>query len=368
MDKDKQEFLKLDNLHIRRSDIDRPNKTTNFIISAREAGKSTVVACDFIHANFKKGLVTPLILRRKVQLTEEYIGDVVSTINKFCLSEKDPEPYIPFFSKLSLKQGVCNVYLGKKKDGSDKRLAIRLIALSCDENTLKHQHLKNVGPMVFDEWTINPAKGEKYLNNETWTFKVLYGTLVRESPNLKRYFFGNPYSVYNPYFLDLDIDSRKIREGARLFGPDWQLWAYPLKPELVAKIKASNPDYRFDDSYSRFAVGGIAVNDQNIIITPVQPQYYYLQMCFLIHNKVVGVFKNPSPFNGNYFWARIMPDGYHDRISYCFDFQNLVNNAVMYDTGSKYSAKSLKKAIGLNKVGFQNIEVAYFMQEIYTYL
>lgn len=368
MDENKEEFLTLDHLHLRRSDIDRPNKITNYIISAREAGKTTVVCCDFIHSGFKKGLVTPLILRRKVQMTSEYIDDKITTINKFCRSPNDPLPYYGFYSKNSLKAGICTVYLGKKKNGSDKRPAFRLIALSCDENTLKNQQMKNVAPVIFDEWTINPAKGEKYLNDEVWTYKVLYGTLVREKPNLKRYFFGNPYSVYNPYFMALDIDTRKIKEGARLYGDDWQLWCYKLKPELVSKILASNPDYRFDDSYSRFAVGGVAINDKNIIVTPTQPQFYYLQMCFLIHNKIVGVFKNPNPFDDNYFWCKIMPDGYRDRISYCFDFMNLVNNAVLYDTSSKYATKALKKAIGLNKVGFQSIEVAYLMQEIYTYL
>ena len=91
--------------------------------------------------------------------------------------------------------------------------------------------------MLFDEFIANVRLGEKYLQDEAFKFKEIYNTFQRECPSgLICYFFGNPYSVYNPYFEWLKIDTRKVKPGAYLVGPNYVLECYQLLPEPKRKL------------------------------------------------------------------------------------------------------------------------------------
>ena len=53
-----------------------------------------------------------------------------------------------------------------------------------------------------------------------------------------------------------------------------------LKPQLREKILKDNPFYAFDDSYTKYALSGFALNDADIILVPKQPKGFRLDYLF----------------------------------------------------------------------------------------
>lgn len=145
---------------------------------------------------------TILVLRRQIaDVTETYVNDIENIINKFS--------YVPvklFFKKGDLTSGIIDVYVAEYiKQGDDyvyfnKRLFFRVLGMSNPMSRIKSLMLPGIKYLFFDEFICNVRLGEKYLTDEAFKFKEIYNTFQRECPSgLICYFFGNPYSVYNPY-------------------------------------------------------------------------------------------------------------------------------------------------------------------------
>ena len=182
----------IDDLHYDESTIEGYNKAFNFVVSPREAGKTTALLRK-AYRKYKKEEKTTIILRRRIaDITEAYINDLGTVISKFY---DDVELY---FKKGSIKDGILDVYIrhGKKLD---KNPIFRVIALSNPMSRIKSTILRNVGMMIYDEFICNTRCNEKYLEGEAFIFREIYNTYVRECPNLKVWFLGNPYSLYSPY-------------------------------------------------------------------------------------------------------------------------------------------------------------------------
>lgn len=349
--------MKLDNLHYNFSKIDGYDKAFNFVISEREAGKSTATWIK-VYNRFKKLKRPSIVLRRLINdISEAYIMDISEVINKF---QPEDEQIVFKFKKGSIKEGVVDVYI-------DDILFIRLIALSNPISRIKSLIVRNLMYIIFDEFICNTRLGEKYIQDEAFKFKEIYNTFQRETENLKCYFLGNPYSLYNPYFVWVGVDTGMLKRGTIVTGDAWAIECYQITDELRAAILAKNPLYTFDDSYTKYAFEGQAINDMNIIIDAKQPQNYRLKHVFHMNGKYIGFFQGKD-YSGDkpIFWASVIEYTGDRRKIYCFEFKDLVNKTILMSREDTTSFYYLKQCIRSRNVSYSSLEVAYMAEEIYT--
>lgn len=349
--------MKRDNLHYSSNKIMGYQKPFNFVISEREAGKSTDI-WNKCFGLFKKGKTVLVIRRQITDITEVYVSSIQKTINKF-----NDEPITFRYKKGTFREGVADIYIGK-------RLFIRIIALSNPMSRIKSLVLEDIGLLVFDEFICNTRMKEKYIEGEFFKFEELYTTFRREAEGvLVCYFAGNPYSKYNPYFSGLSVDYSKIKQGCVLVGEEYAIECYQITEELKAEILKNNPLYKFDESYKKYAFDGISVNDLNILVEPKQPQDFYLSLMFVKDGKYYGVYENIDFDCENLYWVGIIknPEGKRRKI-YAFQFADLVNKTALFTNLDKARFQRFKQAIGMRFVTYQNIECSYVCEEIYTSL
>lgn len=351
-------MVQRDNIHFNTRKIDGYNLPFNFIISEREAGKSTAIWLDKCYKAFKENRQTSLVIRRKItHITKSYIDDIAQIINKFT------DDNIVFkYAITSLKEGITDIYI------NDDRF-MRICALSCDITALKSLVLRNLKYIVFDEFICNNRFGEKYLKDEATKFMEVYNTFRRESEGLKCYFMGNPYSLYNPYFIFFNVDSSKLNRGAIISDKkSYVIQCYEITQELREKILSENPLYQFDNAYTKYAFEGVNVNDQNIIIQKDKPEGFRLLYVFKTAGKYIGLFAAA-------FWVLDGPQYYcmflngssisKRRDIICFDFEELVDRTVMLSPDERYKFQKIKDAMRKRLIAFESIECYYLTEEIY---
>ena len=351
--------MKRDNIHYSLRTINGYNLPFNFVVSEREAGKSTTMWLDLVYNAYKQGMTT-IVLRRQINdITEVYLNDSAEVINKFI-----DNPIKITYKKGAIKDGVVDVYV---EEQGEKKLLYRVIALSNPVSRIKSLILRNLKYIVFDEFICNPAFKEKYLADESTRFKELYNTFQRESSFLKAYFFGNPYSLYNPYFLWLNVKTSLLKRGTILSGKNWVVECYQMKDELRKLILSRNPLYQFDDSYTRYAFNGEAINDMNIKVGTL-PMNYQLRYVFKIEGRYVGIFGNNfiQSDDDNRYHCKFVDVVSARRVIYCFDFAELVNRTCLigYDERNRFAL--FKSSMRKYQVTYESIEVYYLINEIYT--
>lgn len=348
-----------DKLHFTFNTIDGYNKPFNFVISEREAGKSTAMILDKLFKNFKDGN-TSLVFRRLISdITDIYINDIAEIINKF-----NDEQVRFIYKKGSIKDGIVDVKCEYK---GETRLFMRIVGLSNPISRIKSLFLKNIRCIVFDEFICNPKfDNERYLKNESFKFKEIFNTFQREYPQLKCYFLGNPYSLYNPYFVDLNVDTSKLKRGAIISGTNYVIQCYQICNELRDMILQRNPLYQFDDSYKKYAFDGLAINDANIPIRRQLPNNYSLKYAFRIDGKYLVVYRNNDYTDAMQFYIMIDKNVSKKRKVFCFDFDDLISHVVMLSVQERTSFNTLKRAIREQSVEYSNEECYYLTEEIYS--
>lgn len=355
--------IQRDNIHYTTRKIDGYNLPFNFVISERETGKSTAIILDKIYKPFKQYGYTSIVIRRNVNdLSVSYINDFANYINKFY------DDHVSFqYAIASLKDGVVDVKI-------DGKLFIRFIGLSKKIASIKSLMLPSLHTILFDEFICNPEFKEKYLPKEAFKFMEVYNTFRRESINLKCYFLGNPYSLYNPYFLFFNMDTSKIKRGT--INSDKKTYVVEcaeLTPELRAKILEANPLYTFDNAYTRYAFGGENINDKRILMEATLPENFPLRFIFKIEGKYIGVYKKQyltsSDFEigSYYFYAQFIDIDFISkrRNIYCFDFSELVDRTALLSNDDKWRFEDLKRAMRERRIAFNSIECYYLFEEIF---
>ena len=351
-------MVEIDNIHFNTRKIDSYNLPFNFVISEREAGKSTAFWLKSYRA-FKENESTILVIRRKItHITKAYIDDISQIINKFTDDKVKFE-----YSQSSLKEGLVDIYI------NDKRF-MRICALSCDITALKSLVLLNLKYIIFDEFICNQRFGEKYLKDEATKFMEVYNTFRRESEGLKCYFMGNPYSLYNPYFMFFNVNTAKLVRGAIITDKkSYVIQCYEITPELRAKILAENPLYQFDNAYTKYAFEGKNVNDLNIIIKDKLPPNFKLLYVFKSANRYIGLYRLSIWEDVEdiiYYCQFINGESISKRRDIiCFDFEELVDRVVMLSPDERYKFQKIKDAMRKRLIAFSSIECYYLVEEIY---
>lgn len=358
--------VKRDDLHFNFRQIDGYNRFFNVVISEREPGKSTALWCDKIYPAFQKGFTSIVIRRRIADITDMYINDSVEIIKKFI----DPN-FSVYYKKGNIKEGAVDLIVKevigideKENPITNERIFCRIIALSNPLSRIKSLMLRNLKYICFDEFICNQREGEKYLTGEAFKFFELVNTFQRESEGLKCYFLGNPYSLYNPYFLHLKVDTSKIKRGSILKGDNYVVQCYEMKKELRELILKRNPLYKFDNSYTRYAFDGVNINDINIRIAE-KPIHCYIDFVFKINNNLVVVHKNQDLYSDIRYYVEINNEVSKRHDFLCFDFSELVENSRLLSNIEKNQFLYLKNAVRRRLVAFNNIECYYLFEEVF---
>lgn len=363
-------MIEKDKLHYSNRYIDSYNATWNFVMSEREAGKTTAWA-NSSYKLWKEKQRTTIVLRYLIaDITDTYISDLQTVINDFLPDDKQ----IKFsFKKGSVKEGIVDVFV---KDYEEIPL-FRFIALSNPISRIKSMKLKAAGRIIFDEFILNTRCGERYPEGLVTRFKELYNTYLRcaKGWKFKLYCYGNVYSRFHPLLSDLGVDFSKMKQGAFIYDKDkdYCVWCYKLKPELKELILKKNPLYKFDNAYTRYAFDAQAINDNNFEIVEKLPQNYSLKFIFRIDNKYLGIYqfngtRSTIGYDTGRYWISIIEYTGNNRKVYAVDFNNLISGTQLISSDIKSITFRLKLSIANRDVTYNSIEAGYLTEDIYSYI
>ena len=374
-----------DNIHMNWRTIDGFNKATNVFMSPREPGKTDTTWWEKIYSNWvEDNRPWAYLTRQVVEITEAMIQDIEDNINKWAI-----EPIQLEYTKGSLKDGIVDIKIGKQ-------LFIRIIALSLPLRRIKLAKIPNIAGIFMDEFIIDPKSGEKYLKNEYFKIKELYTTYRREYQGkgmMKMYFCGNPYSLFNPLFVGLGIDVSKLKKDVYVDTGESMHYSFPdgiefddkvyklkqnvlvgdqyaiewgsLHPILKRWLLEKNPFYQFDEEYSEYALEGTAVNDRNIKLSK-QPRNFYLAFVLKMSGKYIGIFQNNylSNLDDRYF-CKFLDEVSARRTIYCFEFEEMVERSILMSLDERCKLQRFKEAMRKRNVSFEDINVYYYVEEVY---
>lgn len=349
-----------DNIHWSWRNIDGYNKPFNFGMSPREPGKTDCTWWEKIYSQWyynKKPWM--YVVRQSVEITEAMIQDICDTINKWSVDRVEFR-----YTKGNFKDGIVDVRIGDD-------LFFRIVSLSIPLRRIKLAKIPNIGGVFMDEYIIDPRSGEKYLPNEAFKIKEAYTTWRRSYEGkgfLKWYFAGNPYSLFNPLFVDWGVDINKLRKGETYVGDMYVIHWGVLSPELRAYLLEKNPLYQFDEDYNQYALEGTAVNDRNIKLGEM-PMNYQLQFVLRWEKKNIGIFKNNFIDDlSDRYYCQFLDEVSAKRTIYAFDFKDMIERTILLSLDERERLQRFKTAMRKRSVVFKDINVYYFIEEIYKNL
>lgn len=342
--------------------IDSYGKNENYIISPREDGKSTAVFFFKVLKGFiENGLPCLYLRRNKTDLSSLYLDSFSMYIDKFL---EDASDYNITYHITERINGVVPIYLNGKS-------FIDVVCLSTKIGS-KKSLVKRYNYMIFDEFIVNPLFGEHYLKMELTRYLEIKKTFMRENI-AKTYFIGNPYTLYNPYFVGYNVDTTKLKKNSVYVDNvnNIAIERHALHPILKEKILARDPKHDFGlDAYDRYSVEGEAVNDEPLKVSKYIPNNYVLTDILRYQGKYFGIFKNKNLVTDYTYAVKVLPEGSisSSRKIYAFDFQELYNNVVLITRSERARFAYFKNAVRSRSVIYDSLESAYVTQEIYGLL
>ncbi len=355
--------MKPDNIHYNFNEIDGHNKAFNFIISPRRDGKSTQYLITKGEKVFKEEKLRTIYFRRdKNDITDMYINSLQGILRKF------EKPRTFHYAKTK-GEGFINVY--DESDNENPYLTV--VALNQEKGNFKSLFFPNVANFVMDEFIIDTRRGEKYVDDEVGKIKELYETMNREAVQMrgkpiKCYFLGNPYSMWNPYFVEFGIDPKLLKKGTIVTGKTWAVQRHTLHPELLEQIKKDNPLYdQFQgDAWERYAIEGDPINDDNINLAE-RPENYFIDAVIIFEGRYYAIWKYRGvglpPFD---FYVSREKELSKRRVVYAFDFKDLILNSRLYSKNDKVYLARFKRSVTLRRVAFADLDCSYTIESLFT--
>ena len=181
---------------------------------------------------------------------------------------------------------------------------------------------------------------------------------------------SNPYSAYNPLFSGWGVKTSALRIGTMQKGKNWAVWFKRIHPDLLAKIRETDPFFDEDSAYSRWAFSGSFANDRNSHVMPTMPGGYRLAIRFVFEGQRYSAFESTDYEDEErplYYVKKGADDGKR-RVTYAFDFADLVTNAVLATKDDRDRFHNLKRAMKGQDVAFDSIETEEAFKMIYDYL
>ena len=351
-----------DGLHYSYRNIDGYNKDFNFIIGPKEIGKTDMFHFQKVYFHWKnKHQSTIFICRNVVDISEDMVKTPAKIIDQWFGTNL--EDNIKFRIGARGSSSVVSVYYKKVK-----RPIYYFLPLSVPLSRLKKLKIYNADLIYFDEFMLDTSKGEKYLKGEAIRFMEMFSTYKRDNPNLKAYFTGNIYSLYNPYFVYLGIKTSDLKVGSIFAKGTYAVDRPVVNKDLEEKLKKLNPLYQSSNQqYIDYALLGKAINDSNIRICEVMPKLYQLDHVFIFENKYLGVLQNRNYSDlDTRYWVGEIKEYSKCRNALCFDFADLSEGSILISRDDRNRFAHFRSSIRNRQVIYQSVEVAYYIQNIYN--
>lgn len=346
----------LDSIHCDFSKIDGLERPLNCVFANRHDGKTTNFLMKKTWRRFRgQGSATTLLFRQVNDCNEGSMRYYETLMDPFLDEPLD----------LAIKPlGPCLVGLSKKKP------IFYGVPLGMKEASLKKTAFANSPLMLFDEMEINPANGERYLQNEAGRFKSLFGTMRKVNPDLRFYALSNPYSAYNPILMDWGVDTRKLRLGTLQKGKNWAVWFKEMDPRLIERIRKEDPLFDERSEYGRWAYGGEFANDANNHVAPMGAGYRLSQV-FVFEGQRFGAYELADPFVDEgepYFYFKKERDLSKRRTAFAFDFGDLIRGSVLFTRSDRDAMARIKRSIRAQDFACDSIETENAFKTIYDCL
>lgn len=346
---------KIDNLHYSYRAIDGFPQPFKFVMSPREPGKTTMLWLKFYNAWKIDKRPHFYLVRQVVEICDSLITTIFDSIlNVFTDDNIEPQ-----YNKGAFKDGIVDVKINGE-------IFFRLVALSIKTQRIKKTVLNNARGSIMDEYIVNPKFGEKYLQGEAEKIKEAYSTWRRGTDkDFTMYFLGNPYSLFNPLFVDWGVNIADLKKGKFTSGDIYVIHWAELNPELKKQLLEKNPLYKFDEDYSNYAIEGQAVNDIHIKTGDLPPNYR-LKLAIRIEGHIIGIFQNQFyEDKEDRFYCKFIEDVSEKRTIFCFEFSELVDRTCLLSLEDRLKFQKFKEAMRKRLVSFQNINCYYFIEEVY---
>jgi len=329
------------------------NRPINCVLSARSCGKTTLIWNELA---LKKGGVLVYLVRDVNEINTLLETKVRETINKFSSSRV----------RVVLRKKPSDFYANIEIDGA---LKVWVFSLKVNTDKLKGIMIGKVNYLVLDEFIVNERQGNKYIKAEGFRFKEIWSTLSRENPKMKAYLFGNPYSIYNPYFVEFNFDVRKIHLGKIATNDKMAVYYFAPSPALLNRIKDENKllSDNENDRYSQFALYGKQINDSNIPVSPIMPQHFTLRLAFKIEGKMLGVYRTTNFFEEyKYYLSYLIGSTSKEVIT--LDKCDLEKGEVLYSSSLRSKLSGLEVAYNHHQILYETIEANHAFERIYELL
>lgn len=357
---------KFDSIHYSYREIDGYNKPFNFVLSPRELGKTTTMWLQKIYLPWKKDHKPWIYLvRQSVEINEALIDSIFDTIiNKFT-----DDNVRPFYKASSFNGGVVDVFIPVSNgESTENVLFFRIVSLGIKMRRIKLAVLKGIKGVFMDEYVINPEMDEKYIPQEAQKIKEAYTTWRREAEGtLRFYIVGNPYSLFNPLYVDWGVDTTKLKIGGFYVGDTYVIHYPKLSDELYQWLLEKNPLFKADDFYRQYALEGQATNDQHIRLGTM-PDNYSLRFVFRYQRKFLGIFQNNFYDEDTKYFIKEISKVSAKRSIYCFDFADLMERGVVMSIDERMKLQRFKEAFRKRAIVFEDVNCYYFIEEVYKQL
>ncbi len=231
-----------DDIHYNTNETRTHNCDVNYLLSGREAGKSTAVLRMIIEHYIKHKEGAIWLLRQKSQLNKQFFETFLNDFEDF--------PVI-MFRKV--------VYMQDREDPTKPDLdreVISFFGLATANKDIKQTKPKDKRFMVYDEFLIDHTlPHERYLPREAEVlFKVWETVLRRSNRRTQLWLLGNPYSLINPYFAYMKINPKEVEKRINKFYkpyPKVLVYYFEVHPDLLKEkddttygfLSKLNPDY-----------------------------------------------------------------------------------------------------------------------------
>ena len=339
----------LDDIHYNLRRINGHNAIFNFVNSGRSVGKSTAMTSQIINA-WRKGYTSIVVVRYKSDIDEEYINNFMGDFAE-----------LGFVPKIKAKSGVAYIV------DPDGKLVITFYALNRGKR--KSVVKKDVMYIFFDEYIVNLKRGDRYLRDEVRLFMELYGTVSRGFSGVTRcYFFGNPFSLGNPYFTYFGVDTSKIKPNTISTFQDGKVAveffvATGALKELIEKSSYFQMS-RHDEEYFRYILEGKSLNDDLDLLMPETPLASNRKAIFIVKDQYIEAraFFNEGVYSIHF--GELKERGSRQRLD-VIDFADLESGASLIDTERRKDLSIIKNCIKHRRYFTSKIEYNIIIEEIY---
>lgn len=168
-----------------------------------------------------------------------------------------------------------------------------------DANGFRRFQLDGISWMIYDEFLINPyERYSKYLPGEMTNIQVMWDKVSRNNNfKTKILFLGNPYSLSNPYFLQLGIDPGKVRDNKnKIYKPHPDIAIHYFDtPKQVLMQREDNPIgriARLNPDYYKMAHGSSEMKETDLKISKVIPQGFRLTARLKVSGKELYIYSD----------------------------------------------------------------------------